>query len=89
LFIAYYTPTLKFFAFEILVKFRYDIISYDSVDSDKKKLKINLSKTPHHLVAKIIFPLLESLRMSHPNPLMTKETSFRFDKSLIKWKNLF
>ena len=71
-------------------KFVSNMINYDLIDNDKKQvLKTQLIKNTKSLGGKNHFlSLIESIRMSYPNPLMAKDASFRFDKGFIKWEKV-
>ena len=66
------------------------MINYDSMDNDKKQvLKNQLIKNATSIGGKNHFlSLIEAIRISHPNPLMAKDASFRTNKVLIKWKKV-
>ena len=60
---------------------------YDSIDNDKKQvLKNQLVKNASSIGGKNHFlSLIEEIRMARPHPLMSKDASFRINKSSIKW----
>ena len=64
--------------------------NYESLDDEKKlDLKNQIIKNATSLGGKNHFlSLIESLRVSHPHPLMSKAASFSFDKGIIKWKKI-
>ena len=64
--------------------------NYESLDDEKKlDLKNQVIKNATSLGGKNHFlSLIESLRVSHPHPLMSKAASFSFDKGIIKWKKI-
>jgi hypothetical protein len=64
--------------------------NYESLDDEKKlDLKNQIIKNATSLGGKNHFlSLIESLRVSHPHPLMSKDASFSFDKGIIKWKKI-
>ena len=64
--------------------------NYESLDDEKKlDLKNKVIKNATSLGGKNHFlSLIESLRVSHPHPLMSKAASFSFDKGIIKWKKI-
>ena len=64
--------------------------NYELLDDEKKlDLKNQVIKNATSLGGKNHFlSLIESLRVSHPHPLMSKAASFSFDKGIIKWKKI-
>ena len=64
--------------------------NYDSIDNDQKQvLKKQLIKNASSLGGKNHFlSLVEAIRISGLNLLMSKDASFRSNKSLIKWKKV-
>ena len=62
--------------------------NYDSIDNDQKQiLKKQLIENASSLGGKNHFlSLVETIRISGLNPLMSKDASFRSNKSIIKWK---
>ena len=81
---------MGFFICGMMSKFVSNMINYDLIDNDKKQvLKTQLIKNTKSLGGKNHFlSLIESIRMSYPNPLMAKDASFRFDKGLLKWNKV-
>ncbi len=71
-------------------RLRYNMINYDSMNNDKKQvLKNQLIKNAMSIGGKNHFlSLIEAIRISHPNPLIAKDASFRTNKVLIKWKKV-
>tara|TARA_Y100000589_G_C27058113_1_gene590183 strand:+ start:231 stop:722 length:492 start_codon:yes stop_codon:yes gene_type:complete len=64
--------------------------NYDSIDNDQKQiLKKQLIENASSLGGKNHFLcLVETIRISGLNPLMSKDASFRSNKSIIKWKKV-
>ena len=63
----------------------YDLMSRN-VKSDLKKQLIESATSiggKNHFLS-----LIEAVRMAQPNPLMSKDASFSFDKGLIKWEKV-
>lgn len=61
--------------------------NYDSLDVDKKiNLKNQIVEHAKLFGGKNHFlTLIESLRKSHPNPLMSRDASFSYEKGSVKW----
>ncbi len=66
------------------------MINYNSTDNDIKEVfKNQLIKNAMSLGGKNRFlSLLEAIRASNPNILLSRDASFSSDKSLIKWKKV-
>ena len=64
--------------------------NYDSIDNDQKQiLKKQLIENASSLGGKNHFLcLVETIRISGLNPLMSKDASFRSKKSIVKWKKV-
>ena len=63
---------------------------YDSIDNDKKQvLKKQLIENASSLGGKNhFFSLVEAIRISNLNPLMSKDASIQSNKNLIKWRKV-
>ena len=64
--------------------------NYDSIDNDQKQvLKKQLIEYASSIGGKNHFlSLVEAIRSSKLNPLISKDASFQSNKSLIKWKKI-
>ena len=63
----------------------YDLMSRE-IKNDLKKQLIESATSiggKNHFLS-----LIEAVRMARPNPLMSKDASFSFDKGLIKWEKV-